>query len=104
MTIEELAAESIKSAKNAAEEYSRLKGWNLNSLKGLICTTKVVVKHAEEIGLREGLQGADKKKLAVELILKIVKLPWWMPQGIVREILDAAIDIIVDALKDKFKK
>lgn len=104
MLIEEIAATLIDEVRNAAAEYSRLKGFSLNSLHGLISSTRIVVKRVEEVGLAEQLPGADKKALATELLLKIVKLPWWLPGGLIRAIVPPLIDAIVEALKDKMKK
>lgn len=104
MEINELAAALVKQVKSAAEEYSRLKGFSLNSLQGLIATTRMVVKEVEETGLAHGLKGADKKALAIEVLLQVVKLPWWMPAALIRAILPPLIDAIVEALKDKFGK
>ena len=102
MDIKQLAAQSIEQVKVAAQQYSRLKGWNLASLKGLIRTTKVVVKHVQDIGLLHGLANADKQALAVELMMHFK--PWWVPEKWARAILPDLIDLVVDALKDKFPK
>ena len=103
MDIKELAAKSIAQVKAAAEELSRLKGFKLKSLTGLINIVKLVVKNVEEVGLAEGIKGADKQSLACELILQVVPLPGYV-MYFVRPLLPILVDIIVDALKDKFGK
>lgn len=103
MDNKELARASVDELKDIAEKYSRLKGFSLNSFKGGIRITKEVVKHVEEIGLREGLVGADKQALAVELIILIVKPGFLVERGL-RLVLPFVIDVVVDALKDKFGK
>ena len=99
--MKELVAQSLAEAKRAAEDLSRLKGFNLRSLQGLIACVKYSVKKAEELGLSEGLDGDEKKQFAAELILQVVPLPWYLAP-IARAVLPSVIDAVVDALKDKF--
>ena len=101
--IKALVGLSLGDAKIAAEELSRLKGFSLKSLKGLISIVKWAVKRAEEIGLSRGLTGAEKKEFAAQLLLQTVPMPWYMSY-IVEAILPHVIDAIVDALKDSFSK
>lgn len=101
--IEELAARTIVDARRAAEKYGRLKGFSLKSLQGAFRITVVVVKEVEAVGLREKLKGADKRELAVELLLQLVTLPWWLPKAAVRAVLPSVVDAVVDALKDRFE-
>ncbi len=96
-----LVALSLSEAEHAAQELSRLKGFNLKSLQGAIACTTWAVKRAEQVGLKEGLTGADKKEFAIELLLRAVPMPWYL-QALVRMVLPPIIDAIVDALKDKF--
>lgn len=103
MNVKELAAASVVEVRAAVEQYSHLKGFSLNSTKGAIAITKEVVKHVEEIGLRDGLAGADKKELAIELVILIVK-PGFFLEKVLRFVLPYVIDAVVDALKDKFGK
>jgi hypothetical protein len=104
MDIKQLAAQSLGEFKVLAEELSRLKGFKLNSVVGLVRIAIAAVKRAEEIGLISGLKGVEKQAFAMELLLQTVKLPWWVPQSLVRDYLPALIDVVVDALKDKFGK
>jgi len=103
MNIKHLVSLSLAEGKIAAENLSRLKGFNLSSLQGLILCVKWSVKRAEEVGLAQGLAGADKQAFAVELVLQIVPMPFWLAP-IARAILPHIIDAVVDALKDKFGK
>lgn len=103
MNIKELVRTSLGEAKAAAEELSRLKGFNLKSLQGLIACVKWSVKRAEEIGIKQCLAGADKKELAMEIIMQTVPMPFWLAP-IARAVLPHVIDAVVDALKDKFGK
>lgn len=103
MDIKELVKSSLGEAKAAAEELSRLKGFSLKSLQGLIACVKWSVKRAEELGLIHGLKGADKKEFVIELLLQVVPLPFWLAP-IARAVLPYVVDAIVDALKDKFGK
>lgn len=103
MDIRELADKSVVEVTEAASNFSRLKGFSLRSLKGAMAITVGVVKHVEEIGLRDGLAGADKQALAVELVLRVAKLPFWL-EPVARAVLPYVVDAVVDALKDKFGK
>ena len=103
MDIKDLAVKLVAETEAAAKEYSRLKGFNLRSLQGLIATTRIVVKRVEDEGVASGLAGADKKALTIELLLRIVPLPWYLAP-VVRAILPPLIDAIVEAMKDKFGK
>ena len=100
--IRHLAEHSLGDAKEAAEKLSRLKGFSLNSLRGLIECVKWAVKRAEETGLKEGLDGSNKKKFAIAILFSVVKLPWWVPRSLAESVASAVIDVVVDALKDKF--
>lgn len=103
MDIKELVKLSLSEGKTAAEELSRLKGFNLRSLQGLVACVKWSVKRAEEIGVAKGLIGTDKRAFAIELVLQVVKLPFWL-EPIARAVLPWIVDAVVDALKDKFGK
>ncbi len=103
MDIKQLVSLSLVEGKAAAENLSRLKGFNLRSLQGLISCVKWSVKRAEEVGVTEGLAGADKQAFAVELVLQVVPMPFWLAP-VARAILPFVVDAIVDALKDKFGK
>ena len=103
MDIKELVAASLAEGKAAAESLSKLKGFNLRSLQGLIACVKWSVKRAEEVGLTQGLAGADKQAFAIELVLQVVPMPFWLTH-VARAILPYVVDAVVDALKDKFGK
>lgn len=103
MDIKELAGKLIAEVAAAAKEYSQLKGFNVSSLQGFIATTRIVVKRVEDEGVTSNLRGADKKALAIEIMLKVVPLPWYIAP-IARTVLPHVIDAIVEALKDKFGK
>ena len=100
--IKELAAAHIEGIKKATEELSRLKGWTLGTAKGALKCVPVVIKEVELIGATGGLTGSEKQSLAVELLLKLIPLPWWLPVSFVRPLLEGIVDAVVDALKDKF--
>jgi hypothetical protein len=101
--IQELAASNIEEVKAAAEELSRLKGWNMKSVKGFISCLPVVIKHVEKVGEVSALNGADKNSLAVEIILKFIPLPWWLPVSIIRPLLEGAVNAVVEAINGKLK-
>lgn len=100
--INALAIQSIEDIKASAAELAKLKGWNLQSASGLILLLPTLIKRAEGIGAANKLSGEEKKAFVMAIFFKLVKLPWYLPQGIVRPFLEAAIDAVVAALKDKF--
>lgn len=103
MDIKELVKLSLEEGKTAASELSKLKGFNLRSLQGLIACVKWSVKRAEQVGLANGLAGADKQAFAIELVLQTVPMPFWLAP-VARAVLPYIVDAVVDALKDKFGK
>jgi hypothetical protein len=103
MDIKQLARVSVGEVLNAAREYSRVKGVSMGSAKLAFAITKDVVKHVEEVGLREKLANADKRALAVELVILAAKPSWWL-EKVLRLVLPHVVDLAVSALKDKFGK
>lgn len=103
MDIKELAKKTVAEAGDIAGRYRRLHGYSLDSVRGAFAITKDVVKHVEEIGLREALVGAEKQALAIEIIIVIIK-PGYFVERLLRFILPYAVDMAVSALKDKFGK
>ncbi len=98
MDIKELVRTALPEAIEAAQNLSRLKGFNLKSLTGVLSCVKWAVKRAQTI---TGLTGEEKKQFVVELVLQVVPMPFWM-LPIVNAVLPIVIDVVVDALKDKF--
>lgn len=103
MDIKELAKATVAEAGDVAGKYKSLHGVSVQSVRGAFAITKDVVKHVEEIGLRQHLIGADKKALAIEIIILVVK-PGFFVERLLRFVLPYAIDMAVSALKDKFGK
>ena len=97
-----IAVLHISKIKAIVAELSRLKGWNLKSLGGALRCIPAIVKEVEAIGKARKLTGAEKLQLAVELTLQIAPLPWWLPESFARPFLEAVINSVVDALKDRF--
>lgn len=96
--IKRIAAKSIGEVRAAAEKLSRVKGFNLAGLAALGAIAPEVVKHVEAIANQEGLRGADKKELAIELVLQLVHLPAWCPEFVARWVLGRAIEAAVAAI------
>lgn len=63
-----------------------------------------VTSRVETIGKDYDLDGVDKKDLAIEFILRKVKLPWWMPKVLFKKILSEAIDMAIAAVNTHLKK
>lgn len=75
-----------------------------HGLKGILAAVPDVVKVVESLAKDESLKGADKKALAIEAVMGLVKLPWWLPEFFARRLLGLAIDAAVAALNKKFDK
>lgn len=99
--VDNLADLSITEVKEAAERLSILKGWNINSVKGALSCLFLVVQHTEALGKIRDLTGAEKQSLAVAIILKLVKLPWWLPKDWARPLLEGVVNAIVEAGKGR---
>ena len=102
--IKALANGLIEEGRAACESLGQVKGWSLNSVQGLIKRAPVVIKLVETAGKAHGLVGAEKKELAIVLLLLLVPRPWWIPEAVLRVALGALIDAMVGAFNDKFKK
>lgn len=102
LDIDAIAVLYIEEFKALAEDLARLKGWNINSAKGMISCLPAIVKNVERVGQLKDMTGAEKQDFAVAIILKLVKLPWWLPVSFVKPVLEGAVNAVVEALKDKF--
>ena len=95
-----LAANISESIKKEWSDVSSLRG-----ISGLIKCIPHVVVFIEKVAAN--MAGQDKKKLAIAILLKLCPLPrWlsWIPGNIVQEIIGAAIDAIVEVVKNRIKK
>lgn len=98
----EATAREIKAeAEIAIAELRKVKGVNLDGFKGLLAVTPTVVGIVQSIGAKVGLAGPDKKKLATEIILSVVKLPAYVPVYLARLALNFIIGRAVSLLKKK---
>lgn len=86
----------IEEVKSAYGDLSRIHGVD-GFFRLLPCTVKSVEK---VVG---SLRGEDKKEVALDVLFKLVKLPWWLPVSFLRPLLGAAIDMAVDLIKSKLK-
>lgn len=85
------------------EGYAELK--TVKGFSGFIKCIPHVVVYVEKVA--SGMAGQDKKKLAIAALFKLCPLPrWisWIPGNIVQEIIGAAIDAIVEAVKNRIQK
>lgn len=96
--IKAIAAKTISEVRAAVEKLSRVKGFSLAGFAGLAAAAPEVVGHVESIAKQEGLLGADKKELAIELVLQLVHLPAWCPEWVARWVLGRAIEAAVAAI------
>lgn len=74
-------------------------GFSFKGLKALWDAAPEVVKHVEEIGVR--LPGADKMKLATEILCELVEV-WWCPDWAIRKFAPGILEAALKALKHPF--
>ena len=98
MDVREMAEQFLPEAVAAAQDLSRLKGFSLKSLGGAVSCVKWAVKKAQSLS---ELSNEEKQAFVVELVLRVVKLPFWL-EPVARAVLPHVVDVVVDALKDKF--
>lgn len=75
-------------------ELRRISG----GIRGVLGVAPDVVKHVEALGKERGLLGADKKKIAVEVVLMLVP-DAWCPDWALRPIVGWAVERAVAVLK-----
>lgn len=96
-------------AKLAVEQAEAIKakvlavngGVSPEGIAGFFRAAPEVVKQVEQ--LSDTLKGYDKMKVAVEVMLICVKLPWWLPKSVVRRYLPDLLESALSALKDRLK-
>lgn len=97
------AVEQIKTALiDAKAEFKEASGW-LGKIKALIHIAPEAVDQVEAVSQKLGIKGSDKKQMAIDCLLAVVKLPWWAPEAAVRPLLGMLIDSIVSALNRHLK-
>jgi hypothetical protein len=84
--------------KAAVEPLKRLKGWS--GVGGLIKCAPHVVEELEKAGAALELSGADKKTVAVQLVLELVP-DAWAPDWVLEPIVSWAIEKAVAVLKKR---
>lgn len=99
---------AIKEGAEAAEELKdalRGKGF-FAIIKAVIAAVPGVMFHVEAAGVALDLKGSDKRKLAIDIIMTVVRprLPWWALWIPFEEILGAGIDAMAGALNDAMSK
>ena len=99
--LEAVAREIKAEAEIAIAELRKVKGVNLDGFKGLLAVTPTVVGIVQSIGAKVGLAGEDKRKLATEIILSVVKLPAYFPVALARMLLNFLIGRAVAIIKKK---
>lgn len=60
-----------------------------------------VVDEVEAVAEKLQIKGADKKALALDALFAAIRLPWWLPESVLRPILGALIDAAVAKLKQR---
>lgn len=97
------AMAQIKNALIEAKlEFNEADGF-LGKAKALIHIAPEAVHQVEAVSAKLGIKGADKKQLAIDALLAVVKLPWWIPEAAARTLLGVLIDSIVGALNRHLK-
>jgi len=100
--IKAVAAEHKGKLLEICSKLSTLKGWNMKSAQGALSLIPEIVKFVEGVGKVRDLSGEEKNELAVEFILLLLPLPWWMPLSFAKPLLGSVVSAVVDALKSKF--
>lgn len=97
------AMEQIKSALiEAKAEFKEAQGW-LGKIKALMHIAPEAVDQVEAVSAKLGIKGADKKQLAIDCLLAVVKLPWWIPEAAARSLLGILIDSVVATMNKHLK-
>lgn len=92
----------LPALKQAAEDYSRLRGFSFATVAGAVRVTRLAVKQVEAAGVNHELGAGEKKELALLLLESLAPAPWWLPKAWYRELLGRVVDAVVEALDDKF--
>ena|SRR3990167_4880783 len=78
----------------------------LRGAKGIFAIIKAipaVIRKVEEISLKLGIKGANKKELALDILLALIPLPWYLPAVLIRPIIGGLIDLAVAAVNNRLK-
>lgn len=100
--IEVLASVIVTKAKRHWGPLRAMRG-----LKGFAKIAPKVIREVEDIGRLKGFKGADKKRMATEVILALIPVenwPWWMPKFLARYFIGRAIEAAVKEANKLWKK
>ena len=97
------AIETIKTELLEAKKELQDAGGFLGKLKVLMHLAPEAVDQVEAISAKLGLRGADKKQLAIDALLAVVALPWWLPEAAVRAMLGVLVDSLVGLINKRIK-
>lgn len=116
MEIKELAEKAIadlkemadikdgaKAVKDAWTSESNILKKAFKAVAAAVALISDVVEHVEVIGVDAALAGAQKKELAVEIINKLIDIPY-VPEAAEGVLIDFTVDAIVGAFNKKFGK
>lgn len=97
--------ELIASAGVKIDELKKARGF-VACIKTAALVLPEIVRSIEEASKQVAgvLPGKDKRDVAIELLLEYVKLPWYVPEPVVRVILGWAIDKAVVELNKRIGK
>ncbi len=91
--LKELVALALDEGKGTVNELRRITGgFSLKGLSGALHIAPDVIKRVEKISVAKELAGADKKELAIEIIVQLVPLPAYIPEWLERKVLGWIID------------
>jgi len=99
MERKDVLAEAAKIAAAVKAIYAKAKGIH-GGIKGIYKAAPAVVEQVEIAAKAwAGVTSENKKAMAVEAILLMVKLPWWLPKFVARSLISWAIESALTALK-----
>ena len=90
-------------AKDAVEKLKNARGI-IAIAPALFEIVPNVVEYVEKAAPDLNLKGADKKKLAVDILNALIPWPWWIPASLRIAILEGAVDMAVAIFNRIWKK
>ena len=92
--------------KEAGEVISRLHDARgiVNILQELCKVIPLVVAKVEQVGKDMSLVGQDKKQLALDILMVLIKWPWWIPPMVRGALLNSAIEMVLSVFNRFWKK
>ena len=95
--------DGIQAVKEAWASESNILKKAFKAVSAAVSVITDVVERVEVLGVDYALAGSKKKELAVEIINKLIDIPW-VPEALEAQLIEFAVDAIVGAFNKKFGK